>query len=98
MYEKNDISFRLAYTWRSEYLLSLRESEEFVPVYSKDQGLMDASLFYTINENFKIGLEVSNLLGEDTETQYQQKQDGTRTDAFTFTTDRRYALSLRGTF
>ncbi|GHG06729.1 TonB-dependent receptor [Thalassotalea marina] len=98
MYEKNDISFRLAYTWRSEYLLTLRESEEFVPAYSKDQGMMDASLFYTINENFKVGLQVSNILGEETQTQYQQNQQGKLTDAFTFTTDRRYALTLRATF
>ena len=98
MYEKDDISFRLAYTWRSEYLLTLRESEEFVPAYSKDQGMMDASFFYTINENVKVGLQVSNLLGTDTETQYQQNQQGVKTDAFSFTTDRRYALTVRATF
>lgn len=98
MYEKDDISFRLAYTWRSDYLLTLRESEEFVPAYSKAQGMMDASLFYTINENVKVGLQVSNVLGADTETQYQQNQAGRLTDAFTFTTDRRYALTVRATF
>ena len=98
MYEKDNISFRLAYTWRSEYLLTLRESEEFVPAYSEDQGMMDASFFYTVNENVKVGLQVSNLLGTDTKTQYQQNQQGTRTDAFSFTTDRRYALTVRATF
>ncbi|MBT1064478.1 TonB-dependent receptor [Bowmanella sp. Y26] len=98
MYEKDDISFRLAYTWRSEYLLTLRESEEFVPAYSKAQGMMDASLFYTINENVKVGLQVNNVLGADTETQYQQNQAGRLTDAFTFTSDRRYALTVRATF
>jgi TonB-dependent receptor len=98
MYEKYDISFRLAYTWRSDYLLTLRESEEFVPAYQKAQGLMDASIFYTINDNFKVGLEVTNVLGEDTETQYQQNQEGDKTDAFTFKTDRRFGLSIRGSF
>lgn len=98
MYEKDNISFRLAYTWRSEYLLTLRESEEFVPAYSEAQGLMDASFFYAINENVKVGLQVNNLLGTDTKTKYQQNQEGTLTDAFTFTTDRRYALTVRATF
>ena len=98
MYEKNDISFRLAYTWRSEYLLTLRESEEFVPAYSKAQGMMDASFFYAINEQLKVGLQVNNVLGTDTQTQYQQNQEGTLTDAFTFMTDRRYALTVRATF
>ncbi|MCJ8320890.1 MAG: TonB-dependent receptor [Colwellia sp.] len=98
MYEKHDISFRLAYTWRSGYLLTLRESEEFVPAYSEDQGMMDASLYYNITENVKVGVQVSNVLGTDTHTQYQQNQEGTLTDAFSFTSDRRYALSLSGVF
>ncbi len=98
MYEYEDISFRLAYTWRSEYLLTLRESEEFVPAYAKAQGMVDASLYYTINDNWKVGLEGSNLLDADTKTQYQLNQAGDKTDALSFTTDRRYALSVRATF
>ncbi len=98
MYEYNDISFRLAYTWRSEYLLTMRESEEFVPAYAKAQGMVDASLYYTINDNWKVGIEGSNLLNEATETQYQLNQAGDKTDALSFTTDRRYALSVRATF
>jgi iron complex outermembrane recepter protein len=98
MYEYNDIAFRLAYTWRSEYLLTMRESEEFVPTYAKAQGMMDASLYYTINDVWKIGLEGSNLLNAETETQYQLNQEGVKTDALNFTTDRRYALSVRANF
>lgn len=98
MYEYQGVSARLAYTWRSEYLLALRESTEFVPVYADAQGLMDFSLHYDLTDNIKVGFEVSNLLGEDTKTKYQQDQEGTLTDAFTFTTDRRYAFTLRGNF
>lgn len=98
MYEYNDISFRLAYTWRSEYLLTLRESEDFSPVYVKPAGMMDASLYYTINDNWKIGLEGSNLLQTETETEYQMNQEGVKTQALKFTTDRMYALSVRATF
>ena len=98
MYEYKDVSFRLAYTWRSEYLLTLRESEEFVPAYAKASGMVDASLYYAINENVKIGIEGSNLLNEQTKTQYQLNQAGDKTDALSFTTDRRYALSVRATF
>ena len=98
MYEYSDISFRLAYTWRSEYLLTTRESEEFVPAYSEAQGMMDASLYYTINDNWQVGIEASNLLDAETKTQYQMNQEGVKTDALSFTTDRRYALSVRATF
>src|SRR5690606_38841016 len=86
------------YTWRSEYLLTMRESEEFVPSYAKAMGMMDASLYYTINDNWKVGIEGSNLLNAETKTQYQMDQEGTKTDALSFTTDRRYALSVRATF
>ncbi|MBD1582909.1 TonB-dependent receptor [Pseudoalteromonas sp. S16_S37] len=98
MYEYEAISLRLAYTWRSEYLLTLRESEEYVPAYAKASGMMDASLYYTINDIWKVGLEASNLLDTETKTQYQMDQAGTRTQALNFTTDRRFALSVRATF
>ena len=98
MYEYEAISFRLAYTWRSEYLLTLRESEDYAPAYVKDQGMMDASFYYTINDNWKVGVEGSNLLGTETETEYQFNQAGDKTDALSFMTDRMYSLSVRGTF
>ncbi|MFC3092772.1 TonB-dependent receptor [Alteromonas sediminis] len=98
IYEYEEYTARIAYTWRSEYLLTLQESEEFVPAYSKAQGMMDASFLYAISDNVQLGLEISNVLGQDTETQYQQDQQGTLTDAFTFTTDRRYSLTLRASF
>ncbi|GGD60738.1 TonB-dependent receptor [Lacimicrobium alkaliphilum] len=98
MYEYEDVSFRLAYTWRSEYLLTLRESEEYAPAFAEASGMMDASFYYTINDNWKIGIEGSNLLDTQTETQYQMNQEGVRTDALNFTTDRRYALSVRAVF
>ncbi|MCH8537838.1 MAG: TonB-dependent receptor [Alkalimonas sp.] len=98
MYEYEDISFRLAYTWRSEYLLTLRESEEYVPAFARASGMMDASLYYSINDNWKVGIEGSNLLRTETRTQYQMNQEGVRTDALSFTTDRRYALSVRAVF
>ncbi|BBN81188.1 TonB-dependent receptor [Pseudoalteromonas sp. A25] len=98
MYEYEAISLRLAYTWRSEYLLTLRESEEYVPAYAKASGMMDASVYYTINDNWKVGFEASNLLDTETQTEYQMNQAGTRTQALNFTTDRRFALSVRATF
>lgn len=94
MYEYEKYSARVAYTWRSDYLLTLRESEEFVPAYTRSQGFMDASVYYNINDKLRVGLEINNILGEDTRTRYQQNQQGTLTNAFIFTTDRRYALNV----
>jgi len=98
MYELDAVSFRLAYTWRSEYLLTLRESEEFVPAFAEAAGMMDASFYYSINDTWKVGIEGSNLLNTETKTRYQLNQAGDKTDALSFTTDRRYALSVRAVF
>jgi outer membrane receptor protein involved in Fe transport len=98
MYEFEAISFRLAYTWRSEYMLTLRESEEYVPAFAEASGMMDASFYYSINDSWKVGIEGSNLLNTETKTRYQMNQAGDKTDALSFTTDRRYALSVRAIF
>ncbi|MCW8125727.1 TonB-dependent receptor [Microbulbifer halophilus] len=98
MYEYEDLSLRLAYNWRSRYLVTRRDSNEFAPVYAKAAGFLDGSVFYNINENMELGLEASNLLETETRTEVQLDQEGTTTDALNFTTDRRYALVFRAKF
>jgi iron complex outermembrane receptor protein len=98
MYEYSDVSFRLAYTWRSEYLVTRRDSNEFAPIYAEAAGYLDATLYYAITENVKIGLEASNLLDTQTKTRAQVNQEGRTMESLSFDTDQRYALSLRATF
>lgn len=98
MYEYNDISVRLAYTWRSDYLTTRRDSNEFAPVYTEAAGYLDATFFYTINDNLKIGFEATNLLDTETQTQLQLNQAGKKTDSLNFITDKRYAISVRANF
>jgi iron complex outermembrane receptor protein len=98
MYEYNDISLRLAYTWRSEYLTTRRDSNEFAPVYTDAAGYLDATFFYTINDNIKIGFEATNLLDTETKTRLQLNQAGKKTDSLNFITDKRYAISVRANF
>lgn len=98
MYEYADISARLAYTWRSDFLVTRRDSNEFAPVYQTAYGQVDASLFYNINDNLKIGIEGVNLTNETTTTEVQLNQAGQRTQSLNFTTDRRYAVTLRANF
>lgn len=98
MYEYSDISFRLAYTWRSEYMVTRRDSNEFAPIYTKAAGMLDATLYYSLNDNWKIGLEANNLLDLETKTLAQVNQAGRKMESLSFDTDRRYALTLRGSF
>jgi TonB-dependent receptor len=62
MYEKSDWALRMAYNWRSEYLLTSRDVITGLPVYNDDQGYMDASAFYNVTDNIKVGLQAVNLL------------------------------------
>lgn len=98
MYEYADISARLAYTWRSDFMVTRRDSNEFAPVFQKAYGQFDASLFYAINENIKVGVEAVNLTNETTTTEVQLNQAGQRTQSLNFVTDRRYAVTLRANF
>lgn len=98
MYEHEGLSVRLAYNWRSRYLVTRRDSNEFAPVYAKAAGFLDGSVFYNINDNMEVGLEASNLLKTETRTELQLHQDGTTTDSLNFITDRRYGLVFRTKF
>lgn len=66
MYEKYDVSARLAYNWRERYLLTTSAANINRPVWFNDYGQLDGSVFYTINDHVKLGLQVTNLLAERT--------------------------------
>lgn len=98
MYEIDDISARVAYNWRSDYLLARRDANSYSAIYADDYGTMDASVWYTINDILKVGLEGVNLTGDPVKTETQFNQAGERTPKSQFKTDTRYAISLRATF
>lgn len=98
MYEKDDLSVRLAYNWRSEYLLTTRDVITRLPIYAQASGQLDGSIFYTINDNFKIGLEGSNLTDEVTWTKMQVNQEGSVIPRNYFINDRRFSIVLKGQF
>ncbi len=96
MYEKYGLSARVAYNWREEYLLTTSAANIQRPVWMEDYGQLDASVFYSITDNIKIGVQGTNLLntrtfldvgGTDLHPRYSW------TD-----TDRRIAFAVRATF
>lgn len=98
MYEKGDISVRLAYNWRSDYLLTTRDVITKLPIYSEASGQLDASISYKLTDNFKVALEGSNLLDETTRTLMQVDEAGTKLKRNFFINDRRLSLVLKGQF
>jgi TonB-dependent receptor len=100
MYEKYGISARIAYNWRSKYLYTTSAANVNRPMWSDDYGQIDGSVFYTINPNYKIGLQVTNL-GHAT-TKQLVSSDLTKpleTQPYSWIkTDRRISVILRGSF
>ncbi len=106
LYEKYGVSARVAYSWRSKYLLATRDVIfPFSPIQQESAGQLDASLFYSITENIKIGAQAVNLLSDVTKTSaYVDVPDGSGFDVPTLTprsyfqNDRRFTFVARFSF
>ncbi len=96
MYEKYGVSARLAYNWRQRYLLTSSAANVNAPVWSRDYGQLDGSIFYTINSHYKVGFQGTNLLKERTVLEVGYPG---RTAPYNWVqTDRRVAAVLRASF
>lgn len=105
-YEKGPWQIRLAYNWRSEYLLSIGPNGYNggdggiawkLPVYSDAFGQLDGSIFYKINDKISLGLEMNNLNNAEQRTLMDQNGAGKRVTSW-YVNDTRYAATLRVTF
>ncbi|AKC87592.1 TonB-dependent receptor [Pseudoxanthomonas suwonensis] len=105
-YEKGPWQLRLAYNWRSEYLLAVGPNgynggdggiNWKLPVYSDDYGQLDGSIFYRFSDNVQIGLEMNNLNNAEQRTIMQQNGAGRHVTSW-YVNDRRYAATVRITF
>jgi TonB-dependent receptor len=98
-YEKGPLAARLAYNWRSEFLQTPRDVIfPFSPIYGESTGQMDGSIFYTVNDKLKVGLQGVNLLDEVTQTSQVIDFKGTRSTRSAFRNDRRYTIIARFEF
>ncbi|MFD1217846.1 TonB-dependent receptor [Microbulbifer celer] len=97
MYEKYDVSARLAYNWRERYLLTTSAAVLNRPVWFNDYGQLDASLFYNATDNLKFGLQATNLL--NTRTELEVNGEHPQAAQYSWTdTDRRIAFVTRYSF
>ena len=77
MYEKGQFSARVAYNWRSKFMVTAQDCCTVFPVFQKDAGYLDARFAYRVNEAIELSLEGSNLL--NTQTVLMQMVDGSMT-------------------
>jgi TonB-dependent receptor len=98
MYEKGPISARLAYNYRSEYLLNTRDVITFVPNVAEATDQIDASIRYNFSERFTVGLEMNNLGDEVNELSQVFTTSLDQAPRSFFVNDRRFTLTLSGSF
>jgi len=108
LYDKDNISARLAYNWRDRYLTTTNDSgttrvytdptsgEDIqigLPVYASAIGRFDASISYRFSDRFNIKLNVQNLTDEEQRTE-MEILDGVFVDRAVFIADRRISLHV----
>ncbi len=98
MYEAGPVSARIAYNYRSEYLLTTRDVITFAPNFSGSTEQVDASFSYQLTDNLKIGLEANNLTNATNELFSVVNQDLLLAPRSYFVNDRRYSVTLSGSF
>jgi TonB-dependent receptor len=98
-YEKGPLSARAAYNWRSDFLITPRDDIfPFSPIWQESGGQLDASVFYTVNDHLKVGVQGVNLLDQVTRTSQVIDFDGNRVTRSAFRNDRRYTFLARFDF
>ena len=96
IYEKYGFSARLAYNWRSNYLLTTSAANINFPVWSEAYGQLDGSVLFAVDKHFKIGVQGTNLLNSRT---FLDVGDPDLKPRYSWTdSDRRFSILVRGVF
>jgi TonB-dependent receptor len=98
-YQAGGFEIRAAYSWRSRYLLTVRDViVPFAPVFNESTGQLDASVFYNVTPNIKMGFQGVNLLNSTLRTTQVINNDLITRPRSWFMNDRRIVFSLRAKF
>jgi TonB-dependent receptor len=98
-YQKGMFEARLAYNWRSEFLLTPRDViVPFQPILQEAYGSLDGSVFLSFTSHVKLGLQVANITNSVTKTRAVIAEDLTTAPRGFYADDRRYSMGLRWNF
>ncbi|MGH8165598.1 MAG: TonB-dependent receptor domain-containing protein, partial [Woeseiaceae bacterium] len=98
-YDYGDWSARIAYSWRDEFLLTIRDViVPFQPIMNEATGQLDGSVFYSVSDQWKVGIQGVNLLNETIRTSAVVNDDLLTAPRSWFMNDRRFSLIVRGHF
>jgi TonB-dependent receptor len=95
MFEQPKYSARLAWNWRSDYLISQSDCCIKLPIWQDAYGQLDASAHYKPTESWDVFLDVQNLLQAETVLRQQVSAEGLLLPRSWFTNDVRLQLGVR---
>jgi len=100
LYDHGPVSARLAYNWRQRYLLTTTAANINIPAWFDNYGQLDGSVFYTVNDHLKVGVEGVNLLNSESRilVSYPGRPEQGKSYHNWVQSDRRYSIVLRATF
>jgi iron complex outermembrane recepter protein len=103
MYEKYGLAVRVAYNWRSKFLMTAVDCCTYLPTWQQAAGFLDASIRYAINPHIEVSVQASNLLNTQTKLKEQVTDAGSSAGAVLtpnawFQNDRRYVFGIRAKF
>lgn len=90
IYEIGQFSSRLAYNWRSKFLMAVGPNGYNgdtngvwrLPVYNDDYGQLDASVEYRFTDSFNVSLQAINLGNAETTLIAEQNAAGDHTSSY----------------
>ena len=95
MYDTKAFSARLAYNWRSKFLVTAVDCCVGLPIWQDAAGYLDASFKWNMTDRIQFSLEGSNLLDTDTVLKQQVDQKGTLAPNAWFKNDRRMQAGVQ---
>lgn len=98
MYEKGKLSARVAYNWRSKFLVTAIDCCVGLPIWQDATGYMDASVRFRATNNIEFVIEGTNLLDTTTVLKQQVDSAGLLKGNAWFKNDRRFQIGARLTF
>jgi len=98
MFEQEKYSARLAYNWRSEYLISQADCCIKLPIWQEAYGQLDGSFHYKPTASWDVFLDAQNILQSETVLKQQVTDSGMLLPRSWFTNDRRFQLGVRYRF
>jgi iron complex outermembrane recepter protein len=98
MFEATKFSARLAYNWRSEYLISQSDCCIKLPIWQDAYGQLDGSFHYKPSASWDLFLDMQNILNSETVLKQQVTNDGLLLPRSWFVNDRRLNIGVRYRF